>query len=85
MTVRELIKHLETLPQDYTVAFDLHSEVKLMEKEEIEVVHATDKKLVKHHNMSDWLRTYYAHQWEGDGSLSKMTPEFVDAVVFPGN
>ena len=85
MTVKELIEHLQTLPQDFMVAYELHSETKLMEPDEIRVVRMADKKLVKHHNMPDWLRAYSPYEWEKGGSKSGLTPEFVNAIVFPGN
>lgn len=41
MTVKELINHLETLPQEYEVVYDRYSERVLLEKDEIEIITAS--------------------------------------------
>lgn len=88
MTVRELIEHLQTLPQDYVVGYCCCSDTSLMDADEICVCHAADKKVVKHHNMPGCVRDYREWEWEKQvpgGPKPGMVPEFVDIVVFPGN
>lgn len=81
MTVRELIAHLQTLPQDYLVAYQCCSDSAKLEAEEITVIHATDKRVIQHHNMPDMIRDY--REWEHH--KSGPIPHFIDVVMFPGN
>lgn len=79
MTVAELVTHLQTLPQDLKVIYRCCSDYDDLEADEIDVVLAEDKKIVKHHNLINTHRDY--RSWEH----KTMVPEFVSVVVFPGN
>ncbi len=87
MTVRELIKHLETLPQDYLVVYKCCSDYTKMDADEVIILNAEDKEIVQHHNIPDQVRSYrsteYAKKYEGMPKNSE--PKFLDCVVFPGN
>ncbi len=81
MTVRELIKHLETLPQDFEVAYQCCSDVSAMEAIDITVHFAEEKRIIRHHNMSEGFRYYRDYEYR----KVTMIPEFANIVMFPGN
>lgn len=81
MTVKELIEHLQTLPQDYLVVYQRYSDLTKLEASDILVAHACDRSVVQHHNQPDLVREYREHEW----NRKLLTPHFLDAVIFPGN
>lgn len=85
MTVKELIEHLQTLPQDYIVGYRCCSDAKQMEADEISVIHASDKKVIQHHNIHWAIRDYSPSDF-GEGPFKiAMEPQFISVVMFPGN
>lgn len=85
ITVKELIKHLKTLPQDYQVLYCLHSDYAVLDLEEIEVQHSTDKlnygTAILHHNMPGEYRSYGGdREYKG-----QKLPTPASVVIFPGN
>ena len=84
MTVKELVEHLQTMPQDYLVVYRACSDCTKLEADDINVYSAEQKKVVQHHNMPDRVMDYSEWQYEPKGKLTN-EPKFLDVVMFPGN
>jgi hypothetical protein len=86
VTVKELIAHLQTCPQDYDVVYRCCSDYSGLTADEIVVQHATDElghgSVIRHHNLYGGFRRY-----EGPHEYRPMAPLPVPAgvVKFPGN
>lgn len=70
MTVKELIEYLKEFPQDLSVAYQIHSEHKLMESDNIKIEKLQPARL------DGWIHDV----WMGDSKL-----EEIKYLVFPGN
>jgi hypothetical protein len=77
MTVRDLIKKLQTLPQDYVVIMDNGSDYYPFgdDEDNISIVPAS-KKVMCHRPEANGYCRYHSEWWP-----KKMTPKFVDCVV----
>ncbi len=74
MTVKDLITHLHTMPQDLPVAYALHSEFTLMSTEDVQV------QMLQPHRPDGWVAT----RWWGTRNEQDAL-KTVPYVVFPGN
>lgn len=72
ITAKELIKHLQTLPQDMPIVYQIHSEHKLLELTEIRI-----EKLQPARN-DGWVHDVW--RVRDEPRLEK-----VEYLVFPGN
>jgi len=82
VTVRELVKLLQTMPQDVVVVYKFHSDFEVLEAEDVELSVPNDEfGLIHHHgHIMDFDRVRW---WDAyrDGA----PPEYITAVIFPGN
>jgi hypothetical protein len=78
MTVRELIKHLHTLPQDVDVIYRYHSEYEKLDEDFIKLHVAGDKEI--HYRPEQGYCTFHSYWCPKD-----FVPDFRTVVVFPGN
>ena len=87
MTVKELIEHLQTFPQEFQVAYRCCSDSAKLEADDVYVILATDKKVVQHHNMKDRIRDYNPSDYGNSkyASCAGLQPDFISVVMFPGN
>ncbi len=58
MTVKELIEHLEKLPQAHMVVVWTGSDMLELDEDQIKV-----ERGVRHHNLPDTVRTYKEYEW----------------------
>lgn len=78
MNVRELIEHLQTLPQELEVIYSYHSDYEVLRAEDIEHCEARGKSTVLRGGR--YAHTYPGYQWPPGEQ-----PVYVDVVIFPGN
>lgn len=70
VTVRQLIKHLKSCPQDILVIYKLHSEHKLLELDEVRI------KELQPARPDGWVHDF----WHGEPKLTS-----VKYLILPGN
>jgi hypothetical protein len=85
ITVKQLIEHLQTLPQDSPVLYRCCSDWSIMELYQVVAQRASDPLVngmaVEHHNMPGKYRCYSGPLPYRDRPL----PTPADVVTFPGN
>lgn len=77
MTVKELVEKLQTFPQDAVVLYRAWSELNAMDDDDVWLAKPEEKLVVRRNGM---YMGYHHHHWP-----KEETPEFVEAVCFPGN
>ncbi len=77
MTVKELIERLQQFPEGAPIVYPYRSDYAPLSADDVRLERAEDRTLV--YRTGGVRDTYPAKQW-GDEK-----PEFVTAVVFPGN
>lgn len=78
MIVSDLIEKLKTFPPDATVIYQIYSDYDLLKAEDISFVKAEDRRIILHngHCMS------WNERWK---PKDVDDPQFITAVIFPGN
>lgn len=80
MIVSELISHLQTMPQDATVIYSFHSEMTVMNIDDVTYRPASEERYVlRPENTEETVFEYNARHWPPG-----KTPQFVGVVEFPG-